>query len=105
MRRRQQGVLQPDDEAAAEAEVGSASADLSSIRIDFTGAYHKAIIVAGIPTHNGDEETAIRIQQHPRRMCGLPKPNTDAPGGIEDRLKINGVRGDGDRKGLLVNKT
>ena len=59
-------------------EVGSASADLSSIRITFTGSYNKAIIVGGIPTHNGDEETAIRIQQHPRRMCGLPKPNTDA---------------------------
>jgi len=59
-------------------EVGSASADLSAIRITFTGAYQKPIIVAGIPTHNGDEETAIRIQSHPRRMCGLPKPNTDA---------------------------
>ena len=59
-------------------EVGSASADLSAIRITFAGSYSKPIIIGGVPTHNGDEEVAVRIQATPRRMCGLPLVNTQA---------------------------
>ena len=46
---------------AAGLEVGIASADLSGVNIKFDGAYDDPVVIAGTPTHNGDEELAIRI--------------------------------------------
>jgi len=42
-------------------EVGIASADLNGLSIKYSGSYTDPVVVAGIPTHNGDEELVIRI--------------------------------------------
>ena len=44
-------------------EVGVASADLNGLSIKYSGSYTDPIVVAGVPTHNGDEELVIRISR------------------------------------------
>ena len=54
----QEGVIAV---AGSPIEVGMAEADIDSVVIPFANAYTDAIVIAGIPTHNGDAEVAIRL--------------------------------------------
>jgi len=60
------GVLAVDQGLAggsASIEVGVASADLNAVNIRYGGSYPDPVVVAGVPTHNGDEELVIRISR------------------------------------------
>ena len=37
------------------------SADLTGVTVAYTGVYPDPVVIGGIPTHNGDEEMAVRI--------------------------------------------
>ena len=54
----QEGVIAV---AGSPIEVGMAEADIDSVVIPFANDYTDPIVIAGIPTHNGDAEVAIRL--------------------------------------------
>ena len=52
-------LLQPPSTAAL--ETGIVSAGVSTFAASFSGDYVHPVVIAGIPTHNGDEEIVVRI--------------------------------------------
>ena len=48
---------------AVRMEVGTAEADHTSTTVEYRGTYAEPVIIAGIPTENGDEEVVIRITE------------------------------------------
>ena len=43
-------------------EVGMVSAGLHAVTVPFQGIYSNPVVIAGTPTHNGDEEIALRVR-------------------------------------------
>eukprot|EP01046_Picozoa_sp_COSAG06_P006021 COSAG06_NODE_277_length_18559_cov_3291.783207_1_plen_1033_part_10 len=51
----------PGPSGDAVVEVGVVTADLSGVVVNYAGTYPDPVVIGGIPTHNGDEELAVRI--------------------------------------------
>ena len=48
-------------QAAAQVETGVVSTDTTTFAASYLAPYSDPVIIAGIPTHNGDEEIVVRI--------------------------------------------
>ena len=73
-------------QAAAQVETGVVSTDTTTFAASYLAPYSDPVIIAGIPTHNGDEEIVVRITTFDRRTrtiqfyCDAPQHRGSAEG-------------------------